>query len=151
VNFTGDAGENDARLLVDEIRTCTCEVPADVTAVSELLAVFFVNLKNSLNEGFLSVPQSVQDITRRLPLQEATIFYFKSIVYLPFMNEIWPNLKLYYRKRPSVINYLLPSHNSVSSDLIIVQQDATYSVYYISVGSSTCFGVDTHHQELVQL
>ena len=23
--------------------------------------------------------------------------------------------------------------------LIIVQQDATYSVYYISVGSSTCF------------
>ena len=26
------------------------------------------------------------------------------------------------------------------SILIIVQQDATYSVYYISVGSSTCFG-----------
>ena len=25
------------------------------------------------------------------------------------------------------------------SNLIIVQQDATYSVYYISVGSSTCF------------
>jgi len=26
------------------------------------------------------------------------------------------------------------------SNLIIVQQDATYWVYYISVGSSTCFG-----------
>jgi len=26
------------------------------------------------------------------------------------------------------------------SNLIIVQQDATYSVYYITVGSSTCFG-----------
>jgi len=26
------------------------------------------------------------------------------------------------------------------SNLINVQQDATYSVYYISVGSSTCFG-----------
>jgi len=26
------------------------------------------------------------------------------------------------------------------SNLITVQQDATYSVYYISVGSSTCFG-----------
>jgi len=25
-------------------------------------------------------------------------------------------------------------------NLITVQQDATYSVYYISVGSSTCFG-----------
>ena len=25
-------------------------------------------------------------------------------------------------------------------NIIIVQQDATYSVYYISVGSSTCFG-----------
>ena len=26
------------------------------------------------------------------------------------------------------------------SNSITVQQDATYSVYYISVGSSTCFG-----------
>ena len=26
------------------------------------------------------------------------------------------------------------------SNLITVEQDATYSVYYISVGSSTCFG-----------
>ena len=34
--------------------------------------------------------------------------------------------------------------------LITVQQDATYSVYYISVVSSTCLH-DTHQQELVQL
>ena len=33
-------------------------------------------------------------------------------------------------------------HGSVhrESHLVIAQQDATYSVYYISVGSSTCFG-----------
>ena len=33
-------------------------------------------------------------------------------------------------------------HGSVlgESNLITVQQDATYSVYYISIGSSTCFG-----------
>ena len=33
-------------------------------------------------------------------------------------------------------------HGSVhrESNLITVQQDATYSFYYISVGSSTCFG-----------
>ena len=33
-------------------------------------------------------------------------------------------------------------HGSVhrESNLITVQQDANYSVYYISVGSSTCFG-----------
>ena len=33
-------------------------------------------------------------------------------------------------------------HGSVhrESNLITVQQDATYSVYYISVDSSTCFG-----------
>ena len=33
-------------------------------------------------------------------------------------------------------------HGSVhrESNLITVQQGATYSVYYISVGSSTCFG-----------
>ena len=36
-------------------------------------------------------------------------------------------------------------------NLITGQQDATCSVYYISVGSSTCSGVDTHHKELVQL
>jgi len=29
---------------------------------------------------------------------------------------------------------------NVWSNLIIVQKDAIYSVYYISVGSSTCFG-----------
>jgi len=29
---------------------------------------------------------------------------------------------------------------NVYKNLIIFQQDATYSVYYISVGSSTCFG-----------
>jgi hypothetical protein len=27
----------------------------------------------------------------------------------------------------------------MSANLIIVQQDTTYSVYYVSVGSSTCF------------
>jgi len=33
-------------------------------------------------------------------------------------------------------------HGSVhpESNLMIAQQDATYSVYYFSVGSSTCFG-----------
>ena len=30
--------------------------------------------------------------------------------------------------------------HTVGLNLIAVQQDATYSVYYISVGSSACFG-----------
>jgi len=30
--------------------------------------------------------------------------------------------------------------NKSRTNLTTVQQDATYSVYYISVGSSTCFG-----------
>ena len=39
-------------------------------------------------------------------------------------------------------SYIFYIHGSVhrESNLITVQQDATYSVYYISVGSSTCFG-----------
>jgi len=43
------------------------------------------------------------------------------------------------RKRPVADFYI---HGSVhrESNLITVQEDATYSVYYISVGSSTCFG-----------
>ena len=40
MNFTGYAGENDAQLLVDENRSYACEVPAEVSAVSELLTVF---------------------------------------------------------------------------------------------------------------
>ena len=31
-------------------------------------------------------------------------------------------------------------HDEANTNLITVQNDATYSVYYISVGSSTCFG-----------
>jgi len=40
------------------------------------------------------------------------------------------------------INFKFYIHGFVhrESNLITVQQDATYSVYYISVGSSTCFG-----------
>ena len=45
----------------------------------------------------------------------------------------------HFQKRENVSFYI---HVSVhrESNLITVQQDATYSVYYISVGSSTCFG-----------
>jgi len=32
------------------------------------------------------------------------------------------------------------AYETVNMYLITVQQDATYSVYYISVGSSKCFG-----------
>jgi len=38
--FYWGAGENDAQLLVDEIRNSIREVPAEVSAVSELLTVF---------------------------------------------------------------------------------------------------------------
>ena len=40
------------------------------------------------------------------------------------------------------LTYAVYMHGSVhrESNLITVQQDASYSVYYISVGSSTCFG-----------
>jgi len=45
------------------------------------------------------------------------------------------------------------THGSVHRELnlIIVQRDATYSVNYISVAALHVSGVDTHHQELVQL
>jgi len=42
----------------------------------------------------------------------------------------------------TLANIFFYIHGSVhrESNLITVQQDAAYSVYYISVGSSTCFG-----------
>ena len=46
------------------------------------------------------------------------------------------------RLKVKVKNIIFYIHGSVhrESNLITVQQDATYSVYHISVGSSTCFG-----------
>ena len=50
-----------------------------------------------------------------------------------------PQCDKHFRLTFALIFYI---HGSVhrESNLIIFQQDATYSVYYISVGSSTCFG-----------
>ena len=47
-----------------------------------------------------------------------------------------------YRSYNFQIKFIFYIHGSVhrESNLITFQQDATYSVYYISVGSSTCFG-----------
>ena len=44
--------------------------------------------------------------------------------------------------RTGTVSFFIFIHGSVhrESNLITVQQDATYSVYYNSVGSSTCFG-----------
>ena len=42
---------------------------------------------------------------------------------------------------PAAVNmFLLIQFHHIGTKLVTVQQDATYSVYYISVGSSTCFG-----------
>ena len=49
----------------------------------------------------------------------------------------------YLRLRPREVGEIeFYIHGSVhrESNVITVQQDATYTVYYISVGSSTCFG-----------
>jgi len=43
------------------------------------------------------------------------------------------------RRKHSIFN-IYGSMPRESNLIIVFQQDATYSVYYISVGSSTCFG-----------
>jgi len=45
-----------------------------------------------------------------------------------------------YIKQNKSGNFLIHGTVHRESNLITVQQDATYSVYYIFVGSSTCFG-----------
>ena len=63
-----------------------------------------------------------------------------------FMAPIGANLR--FKKKVFIFFYI---HGSVhrESNLTTVQQDATYSVYYISVGSSTCFGCQ--HPKHVEL
>jgi len=58
----------------------------------------------------------------------------------------WPHLGyiengLYWEIPSYDTRFEFHIHGSVhrESNFITVQQDATYSVYYISVGSSTCF------------
>jgi len=54
---------------------------------------------------------------------------YVSFTFFAMLQLVWLNLIFYI-------------HRSVHRELnlIIVQQGATYSVYYISVGNSTCFG-----------
>ena len=49
------------------------------------------------------------------------------------------HLRLFYTIRVAACLVGRSQHQN-PSNLITVQQDATYSVYYISVGSCTCFG-----------
>jgi len=54
-------------------------------------------------------------------------------------NSVFKGLSPYnVNNRPRLPSLHLETYRS--SNLITVQQDATYSVYYISVGSSTYFG-----------
>ena len=47
---------------------------------------------------------------------------------------------LRHKSEYNVVKFYIHGSAHRESNLITVQQDATYSVYYISVGSSTCFG-----------
>jgi len=49
------------------------------------------------------------------------------------------SLECHYPLDPMTIFYCGLNKDDVTN-LIIVQQDATYSVYYIPVGRPTCFG-----------
>jgi len=87
------------------------------------------------------------------------IFNTKAKAVLLYGCESWKNskcitakLQVFINKCPrkilrifwldQIINGDFYIHGFVhrDSNLIIVQQDATFSVYYISVGGSTCFG-----------
>ena len=57
---------------------------------------------------------------------------------LEFSRQIFEKYSTNFMKICPVGVELL--HGQTDLNLITVQQDATYSVYYISVGRSTCFG-----------
>jgi len=66
---------------------------------------------------------------------------FKSSIQYAGRMPCFSALKLLVYSHKCTSKYFFFIHGSVhhESNLIIVQQDVTYSVYYISVGSSTCF------------
>jgi len=62
--------------------------------------------------------------------------------FLSSSDMLWTNVNMLTNVTTKATFAKFYIHGSVhrESNLLIVQQDATYSVYYISVGSSTCFG-----------
>ena len=63
-------------------------------------------------------------------------------IYIYIYTHTWVHACIYIYIHGSMHIYIYILHGSMHHELnlIIVHQDATYSVYYISVGSSTCFG-----------
>jgi len=65
--------------------------------------------------------------------------------YLQSVQTKWLEMKYYilvqhFNICHTTLHFIYMGPCIVNRYLMIVQQDATYSVYYISVGSSTCFG-----------
>ena len=73
------------------------------------------------------------DIVTQLCQSGGNILLYCNVYMIPWLQE-----------ERTILNFCVQFyiHGSVEreSNLITVQQHATYSVYYISVGSSTCFG-----------
>ena len=140
-----------------------CQAPAITTSVrqrslpsvgdSNLAARDFPFLQ--VNNAFLSFVR----YSKQPPLPRMCFLALHPAERNQFKGEAWIDVRIPDKKRyfPLLQNVHIASgahpisyskntefyiHGSVhrESNLITVQQDATYSVYYISAGSSTCFG-----------
>jgi hypothetical protein len=82
-------------------------------------------------------------LSKRLRIKTiGAVLLVKSYTVIWFITFCTPSLQMvsrYYPMGYTIRGSNLGRNESVFSNLITVQQDATYSVYYISVGSSTCF------------
>ena len=101
--------------------SCLCLLPR--LPVTSILPSLPLSLSLSLNKVFL-VAVPTQDVTNLVSL-----FFVVCGKFLSSLNLC--NTSSFFYIHESVLR---------ESKLIIVQQDATYSAYYIAVGSSTCFG-----------
>jgi len=85
-----------------------------------------------LRKATISFVMSVHPHGTRLPLDGFSLRFV-----FDYFSEICHKIRLLLKSDKK--NWYV-TLRIIFLNLIIVQHDATYSVYYISVGSSTCFG-----------
>ena len=93
---------------------------------------YAVVMANYMHEVQIMCPRSV-------PFICLLFGYLTTLFPVHYLYSVECDIKITMMRYTISVFYI---HGSVhrESNLITAQQDATYSVYYISVGSSTCFG-----------
>ena len=123
------------------IDPCIANIFAEYNQENSTFLNFYISVRRStcFGRGFPSIIRS-----SKLHIQRQVLVWQMPDAVCAVLSSWWWTGKPVWNVSVGEINKLRNFYIRGSvprgSNLITVQQDAAYSVYYISVGSSTCFG-----------